>query len=257
MENLKDQLKLARPFLIKNRDRVLYRSTRYLEDTDWAVKKSPTNRTPRDTPQYLHEIFDEYLEQRVGHRYRSAAIFCADDISIAENYANNHNDLGNDTSDTVHNVYIVIPQGRYELCYDPSVEDLYDWVDSNFSMVSAIIAFSAKVDDRTQAMKTLTDWTQKHADKYGLNLDTYSPLLERDVIKYASKLLDMVVSSDNPARREFLSMFLGVFDYRTSDIVPATKTEIMVKCDSYLLIDVDFYESTEIQQLIDQVIKDE
>lgn len=70
-------------------------------------------RIPRDTPKWIHEIADQWFFDNFGVRYRSEALFCTGDKSVALYYGN---------------IYPVVPVDEFRFCWSPVIEDFYGTV---------------------------------------------------------------------------------------------------------------------------------
>lgn len=111
---------------------------RGLSKFDWDKTKDPIklltvnmNRTPRDMDGSTHDDLNDWFEAKTGVRYRSEALFCSGDYSIAEQYATDfrsHND---------GDVVIILPIGKYEYAWSTKIEDLYTYLDPEESWESS------------------------------------------------------------------------------------------------------------------------
>jgi hypothetical protein len=68
------------------------------------------DRLPRDTPEWIHRLADQWFLENFGVRYRSEALFCTGDKSVALYYGN---------------IYPVVPLGEFRFCWSPTIQDFY------------------------------------------------------------------------------------------------------------------------------------
>lgn len=97
----KDKSKLSHRLLFSGRN----------NSKDYFTGKVRSDRRPKDTDEFVHEIFDELFNKNFGFRARSNAIFCTGRESTAKSYGSN--------------VYIIFPKGQYKFVYNPKIIDLY------------------------------------------------------------------------------------------------------------------------------------
>lgn len=91
------------------------------------IRKTRKDRMPKDTPGDVHEIFNEMLYEYTGVYGRSETIFATGKFTQADSYGN---------------VYYVLPVGKYNVVWNPDVDDLYSLWDSNSSFTWAIDVMS-------------------------------------------------------------------------------------------------------------------
>lgn len=90
----------------------LRRSETIAEDVYRA--KVRKDRTPLNTPNRLHSFIDSWMEQNLGHKFRSSSIFCAAKRITVLNFGK---------------PYIILPIGEFAYAWSPFVEDLYSDVE--------------------------------------------------------------------------------------------------------------------------------
>ena len=78
---------------------------------EFGEGKVRKNRKPKDTPQEIHQMVDDWFKKKFGVRVRSNSMFLSFNRSVAINYGNT--------------TYIIFPIGKYKLFSSSSVEDLY------------------------------------------------------------------------------------------------------------------------------------
>jgi hypothetical protein len=77
--------------------------------TDFSINDCPVNRKPKDTPQFFHDIADEWFLNEFGVRYRSNAVFASGSHQQAESYGT---------------VYAIFPCGKFKFCWSVDVHDM-------------------------------------------------------------------------------------------------------------------------------------
>lgn len=76
-----------------------------------TAKHGPVrNRRPRNTPEWIHLIADKWFFDNFGVNYRTEALFCTGDKTIACYYGN---------------IYPVAPLDGYSFCWSPEIKDLF------------------------------------------------------------------------------------------------------------------------------------
>ena len=90
-------------------DKLLW-SGREKEEKFYNVKKIRKDRQPKDTPEYIHNLLDEYFQNHHGIKLRSNSLFCYTSINDVYVYGTPH---------------LICPIGEYETYYHPSVRDLF------------------------------------------------------------------------------------------------------------------------------------
>lgn len=105
----------CQPFIQEsNLDIMLWRGFRNLGNDErflTLLKKQPrTNRKPLSSPQKLHQILDQWFEDRFNFRYRSKGLHTTPNINEASEYGS---------------VRAIIPIGNFRYVWSPLVDDLY------------------------------------------------------------------------------------------------------------------------------------
>lgn len=103
------------PFLSHKMDKPFYRGIRNFPESIIAEFDTPVGRKPKDLPLAAHTYCDLWFLKNFRHRYRSNAVFTSGNKPIASQYGT---------------PFIFIPIGNFNICWSPSVEDLYNSVDS-------------------------------------------------------------------------------------------------------------------------------
>lgn len=102
-----DTIEIGRPLL---------RGMRQSNETT-IIKTPPTNRSPKDTPQYFHELFDAAFLDLYGFRARSESVFATFKRRDAANYI--------EDTKTQPIPHAVFPFEPYQILYSGTVNDLY------------------------------------------------------------------------------------------------------------------------------------
>ena len=90
------------------------------------------NRVPLNTPDYLHSFIDSWMEETLGAKFRSSAIFCAAKRTTVLNFGK---------------PYVILPIGEFKYAWSPFIEDLYSDVEEiNYSATLHADRESAKED---------------------------------------------------------------------------------------------------------------
>ena len=107
------------------------------------------NRVPLNTPDYLHSFIDSWMEENLGAKFRSSAIFCAAKQTTVLNFGK---------------PYVILPIGEFKYAWSPFIEDLYSDVEEiNYSATLHADRESAKEDIKKvlDAAKYRTDGITK------------------------------------------------------------------------------------------------
>lgn len=100
----------CKPFLkdIRNARNFLYRGMK--EQKNFVKKKVRTDRSPMNTPEDLHELYDRYFKEKFGWNARSNAVFANGNSLEASQYGRE---------------FMIFPIGNYKFVWSPEVEDLF------------------------------------------------------------------------------------------------------------------------------------
>lgn len=164
-----------------------------------ATMHSRTRR-PLDSSQLVHNALDENLARDFGFAYRSQGTFVTPGQKQAELYGPAH---------------VVLPQGEWEFCWSPVVHDGFQ-----FFGLNRFVTYCERQPLSEEADQLLRDeirWMEE----------------DRDIAAVVAK------------NDEFLALFNKWFDgkykearFRNSDLAAAmaTNNEIILKCDSYVIV---------------------
>jgi len=70
------------------------------------------NRSPLDTPLNIHNAIDAWFQKKTGIKFRSSSVFCTGSWGTASAYG--------------FNTFVVIPAGKYDYCWSPIIEDMFE-----------------------------------------------------------------------------------------------------------------------------------
>ncbi len=119
-QELIEAVKNAKPFFNErgNSDKVLYRGMGGHHGGVLITRPiSPRpNRRPSDTPNQIHKALNERMVKQFGHPFRTASLFCTNQISQARFYGD---------------AYVVLPQGNFTYLWSPTVRDGYAYFDGS------------------------------------------------------------------------------------------------------------------------------
>jgi hypothetical protein len=105
-----------------------------------VVEKGPIrNRKPRDTPEWIHVIADQWFFDTFGARYRSEAMFCFGTKAAASFYGN---------------IYLIVPTDEFTFCWSPKYIDLF----------SEITRANITVGDKEAVIKVLNSGSYINID---------------------------------------------------------------------------------------------
>lgn len=241
-----EALKKANPFFSINKEilrhgEFLYRGMKSDIKNYEEFQSEKTPRAPVDTPLKYHKIADEAFQETFGFKYRSFGKFAIKSLSGSTHYGT---------------PYVFIPQGDYQICHSDKVTDLFGTFFNGDDTVSALSLLYRSVSDDDTFIQLLKD--------YQLVTDEEA---EGIVSALTSSETDFIVSQLMKARKQG---FLSTYDKAYHDLSPNyihffkeqlfvaakyketqeienifTYSEVMVKCDSYLLINRDFLKSNE------------
>jgi len=94
------------------------------KNTDEFVGDVRKNRVPRDTPQHIHDFFNNYFDEEYGIKARSETLFCTTTPQSTGLYGT---------------AYMIFPFGSYEIIWNPGIVDLYDL--KNISYIENVIDY--------------------------------------------------------------------------------------------------------------------
>lgn len=124
---------LKQIFSFRSNGNVIYRGSSQYQGKDVLLGTSPTNRNPKDTNLFFHNILDQQFKKEGFAATRSNSVFGSCDIGVAKGYI----DRGEDA-------YIIIPFNTCNYTWSPVVNDLYlyfDGMDIKRNILNLRLAF--------------------------------------------------------------------------------------------------------------------
>lgn len=125
LENMiKDSDKDLLRFLLSN---PLYRAMVVSNKNELYGKENiPKNREPKDNPEIINNVIDNYLKRNGFKAVRSNSIFCSGDMSFIKRFLGRKGD-----------VYVIFPTKKFYFTWNKQIKDFYIWVlvtKENFDM---------------------------------------------------------------------------------------------------------------------------
>jgi hypothetical protein len=165
-------------------------------------------RRPTDTPLQFHFLIDMFMEETLGYAYRSSSCFASTSKAMAGSYGM---------------AYTIFPIGDYDICYSPTVNDLFEW----FQRVSDGIIDPTVFGNDSRFLKETA--------KYGLTFESVND------IATAFKLFRFGEIYDTTGKDKFAEfnnyLFNVVFPRlgytQTKQIKETHGHECMIRCDQY------------------------
>ena len=188
---------------------LLYRGIYSDSDRDIQYYDHIMYRVPTDTPRKVHDVLNDLFEDRFGWKVRNG-VFCF----------KHTDDMFEDKYEYGDTTYYLFPVGKYKLCYNKKVEDL-------FPEIEHIIIKHASIEDYKK---------EYGPDKKGRWIGTF---WEPDInyFRYTRiKFSEMV--EENP---KILQSLVDGYEEKSKiyEVNIPKNTEISVKCDGYYLISLD------------------
>ena len=204
----------VKQFIIKN----------YYEDCNKLIKFTTNKkRKPRDSPHKLHNISDSFFLHKFDVCYRSESIFTTINIADASEYSLSLNFSGK-VDYSLAGVYVVFPINNYKLCYSKKIKDLFKSFNNtyiNIAIDSIILQLSTEKIDKL------------------ISNDNGKKEYIHQLINYLKQF--------NTTNRDSLYHYAVIYlleqaEYQESlSYDDSVKSEIMVSCDEYYLLDMEYY----------------
>jgi hypothetical protein len=242
----------CQPFLKEMRQNnikdFLYRGVNYGLDY-WEVKKTRTDRKPKDTKQEIHELLDDLFLKKFGWRARSQGVFTIGDKSKISQKGYGHH-------------HIFFPIGKYKYLWSPLVEDLY--VQINMGDYCEFDEYEAREDwnemfgfaGSGHGKTKLGKWVYKKEEEYSGNIE-YEDLIDMLKSKYGKikigdvKWIPLISLEDywKEKREEWKVKRKAkikdniISTYEKNGLKKAIESghEIMFSCKEYLLINPSYH----------------
>lgn len=249
--SIDEALEMAAPFLKKNEFAIsheifLYRGMTNPLGKEIFVKTTDMDkpRRPRDMPRIVHAIFDKYMEDTFGLKYRSFAKFATGSLKNAETYGT---------------PFIFIPIGDYKFCYSYKVKDPYNDVFASFMDLMRYIipnVYKSDLEDMANDLNkysliTNDDEIYDSLTVAGMKKDFH----ERFPRFYSA--YENEADEDEDAQRGFeryiYEVVLPSFKLKeTEDLREAAQSmnEVMIDCKSYIMIDATDNNSKKLKDFV-------
>jgi hypothetical protein len=142
LDTLKKDCKPFIKELKKSGKEVLWRGT--YARTKTLIRVTPRmDRTPKDTPEKVHDELNDRFKKKFGWEVRSEGVFATSGYSSAADYGTPH---------------IFFPVGKYKYVFNPRIEDLWNQIESDY--IEIINVYDEDFD-------YIADWEEAYEDDYG------------------------------------------------------------------------------------------
>lgn len=172
------------------------------------------NRTPKDMQEDIHNVLDEWFENKFGHYYRSESIFTTFNLDRARSYSHVLPSHG-----ILKYAYIIFPCGNFDYCYSTEVEDLYDVFNETGQTSTDLFFTMSRIIQDSGLFKEILD------DDGEIIPNEYENALQ------------------GPEYRKLVRLIMDGFKYYQNDSrhlgSDLGNTEIMIDCDKYIAIRQD------------------
>ena len=217
-------------------------------EREWRMFNTDKTRKPVNTSKLIHDITNEYFHQKFGKALRTETIFAGDMQAVADKYVDYRSEVGATTL-----VYWLIPFNSYELYYSMQTDDYYNWVDHSTSIA---MVFSAHNE---------TDWLIdlfKKNEHFLMSIMLSSLAKEnlKELFEFPSthsetvllgRVLSLIMAESHGdldgkcasiLTRPILFKMLELLEYKKSKTSAHNGLEVMVDCDSYVLINPKIFD---------------
>ena len=247
--SIDEALEMAAPFLKKNEfaishEILLYRGMTNPLGKEIFVKTTDMDkpRRPRDMPKIIHSVFDKYMEDNFGIKYRSFAKFATGSLRNAETYGT---------------PFIFIPLGDYKFCYSYKVKDPYNDVFASFMDLMRYIIPNVYKSDLEEMANDLNKYSLITNDDEiydsltvaGMKKDFY----ERFPRFYRAYNNEADEDAQHGFERYLYEVVLPSFKLKeTEDLREAAQSmnEVMIDCKSYIMIDATDNNSKKLKDFV-------
>lgn len=83
---------------------------------DFGIKEIKKDRKPKDTPQIIHNIVNNFLKKKGFEARRDNSIFCTGDIRLAKDFV---------TSESNRKIFVIFPEKDFYFTWNPYIKDFY------------------------------------------------------------------------------------------------------------------------------------
>ena len=230
-----EALEMVAPFLKKNKfaisnEMFLYRGIKNSIGNEIFVKATDMDnpRSPKDMPRIVHAIFDKYMEDTFGVKYRSFAKFATGNLRDADEYGK---------------PFIFIPIGDYKLCYSHKVKDPYSEVFASFMDLISYIIPNVYKNDLGEMANDLNKYSLITNDDEIYDSLTVAGMTKDFYVRFPRFYNAYNNSADEDAHHGFdryiYEVVLPSFKLKeTEDLGEAAQSmnEVMIDCKSYVMI---------------------
>jgi len=258
----KDIQKNCQPFIKEfkssNVKYFLYRATKKnIKFYDKIIPRK--DRKPRDTPLHIHKLIDDIFKDKFGWKPRSEGVFVNPNKTVISEYGN---------------AYIFIPIGKYEYLWSPKIDDLYNEIkltirlkcnlpikEITFEKFKNIDKFKIEYEKYKEPESLGGSWWYKNIDtgytkKYNAidYLKKFKNIKEDEMEIYMSDDFRWIPKMTfekfiEKKYRELMKTIEKIIKekaetYKTNNLkeLVLTINEAMFKCNSYYLINPNFFE---------------
>jgi hypothetical protein len=213
------------------------------------IKKTHSDRKPRDSSSLFSDTCSAYLKNKFGHDYRTSnVLFCSKASHVTKMYGKF--------------VYVVIPVGEFNGCYSNVIEDLYTivtnpmpWMNlgSDFINKMATLIGIDDVSDKDQKTQMVRYFIQAVSANPVLNpesgddtkVEKIINTMDGYILKTLKKsedesdvILNKVKKIIKDGTKEYFDIFLDQMNFKEStDFSKVSKAhEIMLKCKEYIVL---------------------
>lgn len=204
----------------------------------WKVKVRK-DRASTDMPDELHKYLDSQFKKKFGWYARSEGLFCTRSKTIAYNYGD---------------LYSIYPIGNYKYLYSTKIDDLFAHFDSGNQVPYVLSILRDDVNEFIAHWSddNWEDYLNKYGrDKKGQWIYKGKPINKKDFEKYDYASLDWKPEIeydeyiDNIVKNAREKLYKHIDDilktYKTTNLKDAPlRTEIMIKCDEYYLLNDEY-----------------
>jgi hypothetical protein len=243
------------PFLAHNKSlkSVMYRALVDPIMSNYEIQKTHETRKPRDSTIEYSKLCSEYLKNKFDHDYRTNnVLFGMRDDNAIRSYG--------------PNVYLVIPIGDYKLCYSEKLSDT--WINANVlylmtkltdneqrAIIKKYITKKELIPTDTMAILRLmlmvaiqqpefTSGETKGDVEYRerTQKSVFSTMKRTSSEEEYKSLVHNFKELEKHRFKEFIFDLFDIFNYSetmTFGDVKHANHEIMMRCEEYMLIDID------------------
>lgn len=186
----------CKAFLVEAEKNFFYRGSNTVVLEYMGKFKSRTDRMPKDTPLWMHEILDKFFMKRFKWKVRSEGIFVNASKILAQVYGT---------------PYLFFPMGKYKYAWSPHVQDLFDDLSINTWFTNVTSVDNISRDAALSWMHGTHEWI--HFKK---------PITaELNPVEIVENVVDAIANTYIPDALEYAAR---------------KKHEVAFKCENYYLV---------------------